>query len=91
MSLGYLLNWYPQPSMTALRREMTALEEMGIPFHRFSLRRYEGDLVDQNDRAERERTRSVLDVGVSGFLGRCFEWPCDGHGFSRGRSSSPSR
>jgi glycosyltransferase involved in cell wall biosynthesis len=58
--------------MTALRREMTALEEMGIPFHRFSLRRYEGDLVDENDRAERERTRSVLDVGVSGFLGALF-------------------
>ena len=72
MSLAYLLNWYPQPSMTALRREMTALEEMGIPFHRFSLRRYEGDLVDENDRAERERTRSVLDVGVSGFLGAVF-------------------
>ncbi|MBV8313217.1 MAG: glycosyltransferase [Planctomycetaceae bacterium] len=72
MSLAYLLNWYPQPSMTALRREMTALEEMGIPFHRFSLRRYEGDLVDENDRVERERTRSVLDVGVSGFLGALF-------------------
>ena len=72
MSLAYLLNWYPQPSLTALRREMTALEEMGIPFHRFSLRRYEGDLVDENDRAERERTRSVLDVGVSGFLGALF-------------------
>lgn len=72
MSLAYLLNWYPQPSMTALRREMTALEEMGIPFHRFSLRRYDGDLVDENDRAERARTRSVLDVGVSGFLGALF-------------------
>jgi len=72
MSLAYLLNWYPQPSLTALRREMTALEEMGIPFHRFSLRRYEGELVDENDRAERERTRSVLDAGVFGFLGALF-------------------
>jgi len=68
MSLAYLLNWYPQPSQTALRREVTALEEMGVPFHRFSLRRYEGELVDENDRAERARTRSVLDVGVLGFL-----------------------
>ena len=50
MSLAYLLNWYPQPSQTALRREVTALEEMGVPFHRFSLRRYEGELVDENDR-----------------------------------------
>ena len=68
MALAYLFNWYPQPSQTALRREVTALEEMGVPFHRFSLRRYEGDLVDENDRAERARTRSVLDVGVFGFV-----------------------
>ena len=68
MSLAYLLNWYPQPSQTALRREVTALEELGVPFHRFSLRRYEGELVDENDLAERARTRSVLDVGVLGFL-----------------------
>ncbi|HWT83008.1 MAG TPA: colanic acid biosynthesis glycosyltransferase WcaL, partial [Candidatus Methylomirabilis sp.] len=72
MSLAYLLNWYPQPSLTPLRCEMTALEEVGIPFHRFSLRRYEGELVDEKDRAERERTRSVLDAGVFGFLGALF-------------------
>jgi glycosyltransferase involved in cell wall biosynthesis len=64
-----LLNWYPQPSQTALRREVAALEELGVPFHRLSLRRYEGELVDENDRTERERTRSVLDVGPLGFLG----------------------
>jgi glycosyltransferase involved in cell wall biosynthesis len=69
MGLAYLLNWYPQPSQTALRREVVALEEMGVQFHRFSLRRYEGELVDENDRAERERTRSVLDAGALGFLG----------------------
>ena len=45
---------------------------MGIPFHRFSLRRYEGELVDEKDRAERERTRSVLNAGVFGFLGALF-------------------
>jgi glycosyltransferase involved in cell wall biosynthesis len=68
MALAYLLNWYPQPSQTALRREMMALDEMGIPFHRFSLRRYEGSLVDTNDQAERERTRSVVDAGPCAFL-----------------------
>ena len=30
MSLAYLLNWYPQPSQTALRREVAALDEMGV-------------------------------------------------------------
>lgn len=72
MTLAYLLNWYPQPSQTALRREVAALEEMGISFHRFSLRRYEGELVDEHDLAERARTRSVLDVGAIGFLGSLF-------------------
>jgi glycosyltransferase involved in cell wall biosynthesis len=68
MGLAYLLNWYPQPSQTALRREVAALERLGVAFHRFSLRRYEGTLVDPEDIAERERTRSVLDVGATGFL-----------------------
>jgi glycosyltransferase involved in cell wall biosynthesis len=69
MSLAYLFNWYPMPSQTALRREVVALEELGISFHRFSLRRYEGELVDENDRAERDQTRAVLDVGALGLIG----------------------
>lgn len=68
MSLAYLFTWYPMPSQTALRREVAALEELGLSFHRFSLRRYEGELVDEHDRAERERTRAVLDVGASGLV-----------------------
>ena len=39
MSIAYLLNWYPMPSQTALRRELVALEGLGINLHRFSLRR----------------------------------------------------
>ena len=72
MSLAYLLNWYPMPSQTALRREVNALEELGVSFHRFSLRRYEGELVDEHDRAERERTRVVLDVGALGLMAAVF-------------------
>jgi colanic acid/amylovoran biosynthesis glycosyltransferase len=68
MSLAYLFNWYPMPSQTALRREVIALEELGISFYRFSLRRYEGELVDENDRSERERTRVILDVGGLGLI-----------------------
>ena len=68
MSLAYLFNWYPMPSQTALRREVAALEELGIPFHRFSLRRYEGELVDESDQAERDRTRAVLDIGVARLI-----------------------
>jgi len=68
MTVAYLFNWYPLPSQTALRREVTALEELGMTLHRFSLRRYEGELVDENDLAERERTRAVLDAGALGLM-----------------------
>jgi glycosyltransferase involved in cell wall biosynthesis len=67
MALAYLFNWYPQPSQTALRREVVALEELGIPLHRFSLRRYEGELIDEQDRAEQAQTRAVLDAGALGL------------------------
>ena len=67
MKLAYLFCWYPQPSTTALRREVVAFEKLGIPIFRFTLRRYDGDLVDEDDRAERERTRVVLAVGALGL------------------------
>jgi colanic acid/amylovoran biosynthesis glycosyltransferase len=68
MGLAYLFAWYPMPSQTALRREVVALEALGVSFHRFSLRRYEGELVDEHDRSEREQTRAVLDVGALGLM-----------------------
>jgi colanic acid/amylovoran biosynthesis glycosyltransferase len=67
MKLAYLFNWYPQPSTTALRLEVAAFEKMGIPIHRFTLRRYDRELVDEEDRAERERARVLLAVGASGL------------------------
>jgi colanic acid/amylovoran biosynthesis glycosyltransferase len=67
MKIAYLFNTYPQPSTTALRREVIALEKMGILIHRFTLRQFDGDLVDEEDRAERERSRVVLAVGASGL------------------------
>ena len=68
ISLSYLFNWYPQPSQTALRREITAVEDLGLSPRRFTLRPFNGQLVDKDDLAEREKTRAVLDVGVPGFL-----------------------
>jgi glycosyltransferase involved in cell wall biosynthesis len=69
ISIAYLFNWYPQPSLTALRREITAVEELGLSPHRFTIRPFTGQLVDENDLAERRRTRALLDAGVLGFLG----------------------
>ncbi len=73
IKLAYLFNWYPQPSQTALRREITAVEDLGLSPHRFTLRPFTGQLVDENDLAEREKTRAVLDAGVPGFLSAIFK------------------
>ena len=69
MVVAYLLNWYPLPSQTALRREMAAIEALGVRVHRYSLRRYQGELVDVDDRNDRARTRSMLDIGPFGMAG----------------------
>lgn len=61
--VAYLVNQYPQPSHSFIRREIRALEEQGYDVERFTVRTYDGKLVDEQDRAERNRTTSVLDVG----------------------------
>ena len=67
MKLAYLLNQYPMPSQTFIRREIAALEGQGIPVERFTLRRTDGSVVDAGDCAEAARTRVVLDVGPVGL------------------------
>jgi glycosyltransferase involved in cell wall biosynthesis len=66
--IAYLINQYPQPSQSFIRRELAALERMGATVPRFSIRRWAGELVDPMDKAEQERTRVVLDVGALGLL-----------------------
>jgi colanic acid/amylovoran biosynthesis glycosyltransferase len=62
--LAYLINQYPQPSQSFIRREIAALERLGLEVERFTVRpARETELVDEADRAERSRTRSILDVG----------------------------
>ena len=68
ISIAYLFNWYPQPSLTALRREITAVEDLGLSPHRFTIRPFTGQLVDENDLAERRKTRALLDAGALRFL-----------------------
>jgi colanic acid/amylovoran biosynthesis glycosyltransferase len=65
--VAYLLNQYPQPSQTFIRREIAALETRGLAVERFTLRRWPGTLVDPDDLAERRRTRAVLAVGAVGL------------------------
>ncbi|WP_353153172.1 glycosyltransferase [Herminiimonas fonticola] len=68
LRIAYLINQYPKVSHSFIRREILALERQGLAIHRFSLRGWEGDLVDAEDFVERERTRYILQRGVFGLL-----------------------
>jgi glycosyltransferase involved in cell wall biosynthesis len=68
MKLAYLINQYPQPSHSFIRREIAALEALGVPVSRHTLRGYPGPLPDPADQAERENAFVVLDQGVISIL-----------------------
>ncbi len=65
--MAYLLNQYPQPSQTFIRREIAALEALGQPIVRYSVRAWRGQLVDADDLAEKSKTKVVLDAGALGL------------------------
>ncbi len=67
LRVAYLVNQYPQPSQSFIRREIAALESLGVRIERFTLRRSAAPLVDPADVAERDRTRAVLEAGAVGL------------------------
>ena len=68
MRVAYLINQYPKTSHTFIRREIQALERAGVEVLRISLRGWNEPLVDQEDFAERKKTRYVLRSGVLRLL-----------------------
>jgi colanic acid/amylovoran biosynthesis glycosyltransferase len=68
MRIAYLVNEYPKVSHVFIRREILALERRGIEVVRIALRGWDGELVDQEDQLERERTRYVLREGAPALL-----------------------
>lgn len=68
MKIAYVLNTYPQPSHSFIRRELLALERQGFEISRFAMRRSAADLVDRQDQAEADRTDYILDRGALGLL-----------------------
>jgi glycosyltransferase involved in cell wall biosynthesis/peptidoglycan/xylan/chitin deacetylase (PgdA/CDA1 family) len=61
MVIGYLINVYPKPSHSFIRREIAAIEALGHAVRRFSIRNG-GDVIDAADAAERARTAVLLDA-----------------------------
>lgn len=61
MRITYFINQYPKVSHSFIRREIHALERLGIIVQRIALRGLRDELVDSSDVAERAKTQYVLD------------------------------
>ncbi len=66
--IGYFVNQYPKVSHSFIRREILAIESLGVEVMRFAIRACEPELVDEQDRAELPKTRLILGVGITGLL-----------------------
>jgi colanic acid/amylovoran biosynthesis glycosyltransferase len=67
--VAYLVNHYPAVSHSFIRREILALERLGVDVQRIALRGWDGALADAADLRERERTRFVLRESAFALLG----------------------
>lgn len=63
MNVAYIINTYPMPSHSFIRREIHALERQGLKVQRFAMRGATSQLVDPADIAEDDRTEHVLELG----------------------------
>lgn len=79
MKIAYVLNTYPMPSHSFIRREVQALERAGFQVTRLAMRRPDMALDDPRNRDEQKRTRYVLDRGLAalfaGLVGRAVRNP----------------
>lgn len=68
MKIAYVLNTYPRPSHSFIRREISALENRGHEILRIAMRRDAGTLVDPDDQAEDGLTTRVLEAPKAQLL-----------------------
>lgn len=66
--IAYLVNQYPKVSHTFIRREILALERLGLSVTRLSVRGWKNELPDPVDEQERQNTRYLLRDGVGSLL-----------------------
>ena len=72
MTLAYLVNTYPSPTHTWIRREIEALEALGTPVTRYAIRRPTGTPALAG---EADKVRAILDLGALGVLLAVFRTP----------------
>ncbi|RRH77936.1 glycosyltransferase [Falsigemmobacter faecalis] len=68
MKIAYVLNTYPSPSHSFIRREIRALEAQGHEVLRLAMRADSAPLKDAGDREEATRTRHLLREGAGPLL-----------------------
>ena len=68
MRVAYLMNTYPLISTTFIRREIHALEEMGVEVERFAVRAWAEELVDPRDIEELGKTTYLLTDNMMGLM-----------------------
>jgi len=64
----YVVNQYPKVSHSFIRREITAVEDLGATVDRVSVRGWDLELVDEKDVRERSRTFYILKSGMGPLL-----------------------
>jgi colanic acid/amylovoran biosynthesis glycosyltransferase len=74
MTIGYVMNTYPLPSTTFVRREIQALERRGIAIHRFAMRADSKPLADPQDVEEAAKTEHLLQRGVAALIPSALGW-----------------
>ena len=84
MKIAYLMNTYPLTGTTFIRREIEALEGLGLPIDRYAVRMWAGKLVDPRDLAEQGCTRYLLSGNVLRlFAALLREWLSNPRGLMR--------
>lgn len=73
MRIAYFTNQYPAVSHTFIKREIRALEALGLDIRRFALRPA-AVLVDPDDIEEAKRTRFVLHAGAGALIAAVVYW-----------------
>jgi colanic acid/amylovoran biosynthesis glycosyltransferase len=69
--IAYFTSLYPAISHTFIRREIQALEQMGVTIIRYAVRSAPQELVDPEDIAEGSKTGYILDTAITKLFG-CF-------------------
>ncbi len=64
MKIAYFTNQYPMVSHTFIRREICALDKLGLSVSRYAIRTKKSEIIDPEDIKELERTQYILDTPI---------------------------